>query len=116
MATMLSFFLTGAGQMYAGERVKGGALLAITAVGGAVAVKQLSCATASDCRSTSGGMALGAAGAVAFFGSWLFGVMDAGDAARRFNASRGLVATARPLVAPAAGGRTRLGLVVALPW
>jgi hypothetical protein len=116
LATMLSFFLTGTGQMYSGEQAKGGVLLALTAAGVAMAAKQLSCATASDCEATTGGMALGAAGAVAFFGSWIYGIMDAGDAARRFNSVHGLVAAgARPFVAPAGGGRTRLGLMVALP-
>ena len=115
MATMLSFFLPGAGQMYASEHVKGGALLAVAAAGAAVAAKQLSCATASDCASTTGGMALGAAGAVVFFGSWIFGITDAGDAARRFNSIRGVVAAATPFIAPGSTGRTRLGLMVALP-
>ena len=116
MATMLSFFLTGAGQMYSGERAKGSALLMLTAVGVGVAARQLSCATASDCESTTGGLALGAAGTVAFFGSWIYSIVDAGDAARRFNSSHGLIATGvKPFVAPAGGGRTRLGLAVALP-
>ena len=115
MATMLSFFLPGGGQMYSGERAKGGVLLALSTVGVAVAAKQLSCATASDCTSSTGGMALGAAGMVAFFGSWIYGIMDAGDAARRFNSSHGLVAAGvRPLMVPTTGGRTRLGFVVPL--
>ena len=114
MATMLSFFLTGTGQMYSGERAKGGALLALTAVGVGVAVKQLSCAAASDCKSTTGGMTLGAAGLVAFFGSWLYGIMDAGDSARRFNTAHGLATGIEPLVVPMGGGRVRLGFSVAL--
>jgi hypothetical protein len=115
MATMLSFFLTGTGQMYSGQPVKGAGLLALTAVGVGVAAKQLSCATASDCKSTTGGMAIGAAGMVAFFGSWLYGIMDAGDAARRFNLMHGLAsADVQPLVVPATGGRTRLGFSVAI--
>jgi len=115
MATMLSFFLTGTGQMYSGEPLKGAGLLALTAVGVGVAANQLSCAAASDCKSTTGGMALGAAGAVAFFGSWLYGIMDAGDSARRFNAVHGLAsARVQPLVVPASGGRARLGISLAL--
>ena len=113
MATMLSFFLAGAGQMYAGERAKGGTLLAFAAVGAGVAAKQLSCATASDCDSSTGGLALGAAGMVAFFGSWIYGIIDAGDAARRFNSAHGLmVAAVEPLVLPVRGGGARLGLAI----
>lgn len=115
MATMLSFFLTGTGHIYSGERAKGAALLAVTAVGVGIAAKQLSCATAADCKSTTGGMALGAAGTVAFFGSWLYGIMDAGDAARRFNSAHGIVAIdIEPMVLPARGGRTRLGLSLSM--
>ena len=114
MATMLSFFLAGGGQMYSGERMKGGALFAIAAVGVGVAANQLSCATSSTCDSTTGGMALGAAGMVAFFGSWLYGIMDAGDSARRFNSAHRLAGGIEPLVAPGAGGATRVGFSVAL--
>lgn len=114
MATMLSFFLAGTGQIYSGERGKGGALLAIAAVGAGVAAKQLSCATSGSCESTTGGMTLGAAGMVAFFGSWLYSIMDAGDSARRFNSAHGLALGIEPLVAPGAGGRTRLGFSAAV--
>jgi len=114
-ATMYAFFLPGSGQMYSGERAKGAGLLALSVVGIGVAAKQLSCAAASDCNATTGGMALGAAGMVAFFGSWLYGIMDAGDAARRFNTAHG-IATAglEPIVAPGAAGQTRVGVSVAL--
>lgn len=115
MATMFSFFLPGSGQMYAGERVKGGALLALSAVGGAVAAHALSCASARDCEMSTGGRALGAAGMVAFFGSWIYGIMDAGDAARRFNDRIGIVASnARPTFETGTDGRTRLGVSLQL--
>ena len=104
MATMLSFFLTGTGHMYSGERYKGAGLLALTAVGVGVAAKQLSCAAVSDCESTTGGRALGAAGMVAFFGSWLYGILDAGDAARRFNGAHGLRASRQSSRQPRTGG------------
>jgi hypothetical protein len=114
MATMLSFFLPGSGQMYAGERVKGGALLAIAATGGAIAVHSLSCAAASDCAMSTGGRVLGAAGMLAYFSSWIYGIVDAGDAARRFN-DRPAVMAVRPFVAPDRHGSTRLGFTVRLP-
>jgi hypothetical protein len=113
-ATMYSFFLPGSGHMYAGERVKGGALMATALVGVVVAGTELSCATAPDCEPNTGGMALGAAGMIAFFGSWLYSVMDAGDAAERFNVSHGLVATLRPMVPDMRAGRTRVGVSLAL--
>jgi hypothetical protein len=110
MATMLSFFLPGSGQMYGGERVKGGALLALAAVGGAVAGHALSCASATDCEMSNGGRALGAAGMLAFFGSWVYGIVDAGDSARRFNDRAAVVASAaRPIIEPDGRGRIRLG-------
>jgi len=116
MATMLSFFAPGSGQIYAGERGKGGALLALSTVGVVVAARSLSCAAASDCESSTGGMTLGAAGMLAFFGSWLYGIVDAGDAARRFNLRNGIAASGvRPIVVPGARGRTQLGLSFALP-
>jgi hypothetical protein len=59
-------------------------------------------------------MTLGAAGMVAFFGSWLYGIMDAGDSARRFNTAHGPASGIEPLVAPGEGGRTRLGFSVSL--
>ncbi len=77
-----------------------------------MAAKQLSGATASDCQPTAGSMTLGAAGMDACFGSWRYGIFDAADAAHRFNAARRLVAGVEPVVAPAGGGRTRLGSVL----
>jgi hypothetical protein len=114
-ATMYAFFLPGSGQMYAGERAKGAGLLALSIVGIGIATKQLSCAAASDCSSTTGGMALGAVGMVAFFGSWLYGIMDAADAARRFNMAHGVpTAGLEPMVAPGARGQTRVGVSIAV--
>jgi hypothetical protein len=70
---------------------------------------------------TTGGMALGAVGMVAFFGSWLYGIMDAADAAdavdaaRRFNMVHGVATAGLELaVAPGAGGRTRVGVSIAV--
>ena len=114
-ATMYAFFLPGSGQMYSGERAKGAGLLALSVVGIGVAAKQLSCAAASDCDATTGAMALGAAGLVAFFGSWLYGIMDAGDSARRFNLAHGVVtAGLEPIVSPGAGGQARVGFSIAV--
>lgn len=114
-ATMYAFFLPGSGQMYSGERAKGAGLLALSVVGIGVSAKQLSCAAASDCNATTGGMALGAVGMVAFVGSWLYGIMDAGDAARRFNTAHGIATVGlEPIVVPGSAGQTRVGVSVAL--
>lgn len=116
MATLYSFFAPGAGHLYAQERVTGGVLLGLSLAGLIVTVDALSCATDRNCESTTGGMTLGAAGMLALFGSWAYGMFDADDAARRFNASHGFVATGvRPIIAPGAAGRTRLGFSVAMP-
>jgi hypothetical protein len=116
-ATMYSFFLPGSGHMYAGERGKGVGMLALSVTGVVLAVNSLSCASDPSCESTTGKMTLGAAGMLAFFGSWIYGIMDAGDAARRFNTRNGLgVAGVRPIIVPGVnGGRTAIGLSVAVP-
>jgi hypothetical protein len=116
MATLYSFFAPGAGHLYAQERATGGVLLGLSFVGLAVTGNALSCATANDCESTTGRMTLGAAGALAFLGSWAYGMFDADDAVRRFNASHGVpMASVRPVIAPGTSGRSHLGLSVALP-
>ena len=117
MATLYSFFLPGTGHMYAGERGKGAGLLALSVAGGVFAASGLSCAADSTCESTTSRMTLGAAGTLAFFGSWIYGIMDADDAARRYNSRNGLaVAGVRPVIVPAmSGGQTGVGLSVHLP-
>ena len=116
MATLYSFFAPGAGHLYAQERVTGGLLLGLSVVGLAVTVNALSCATANDCESSTTGMTLGAAGALAFLGSWAYAMFDADDAVRRFNSTHGvLAASVRPVIASGTSGRTRLGFSVALP-
>ena len=116
-ATMYSFFLPGSGHMYAGERAKGGGLLALSVTGAVLAANSLSCAADSSCESTPAKMTLGAAGMLAFFGSWIYGVIDAGDAARRFNDRHGLAASGvRPIIVPRMDrGRTAIGVSVELP-
>jgi hypothetical protein len=116
MATLYSFFAPGAGHLYARERATGGVLLGLSIAGLVVSVDALSCATDSSCESTTGRMTLGAAGMLALFGSWAYGMFDADDAVRRFNLNHGFVtADVRPIIAPHAGGQTRLGFSVGLP-
>ena len=115
MATLYSFFAPGGGHLYAEERGTGAVLLGLSVVGLGVTVSSISCASDSDCDATAGRMTLGAAGILALFGSWAYGMFDADDAARRFNASHGLeTVLVRPIIAPGARGRMQLGFVVAL--
>jgi hypothetical protein len=115
MATLYSFFVPGTGHMYAGERGKGAGLLALSVTGVVLAANSLSCAADSDCESTTGKMTLGAAGMLAFFGSWIYGIMDSSDAARRYNNRYGLAAAGvQPVVVPGLDrGRTGIGFAVA---
>jgi hypothetical protein len=115
MATLYSFFVPGTGHMYAGERGKGAGLLALSVTGVVLAANSLSCAADSDCESTTGKMTLGAAGMLAFFGSWIYGIMDSCDAARRYNNRYGLAAAGvQPVVVPGMDrGRTGIGFAVA---
>ncbi|MDF2776350.1 MAG: hypothetical protein K0S86_5852, partial [Geminicoccaceae bacterium] len=80
--------------------------LGLSVVGLGVTVSSLSCASDSDCDSTTSRPTLGAAGMLALFGSWAYGMFDADDAARRFNASHGLETTrVGPVVAPVRGDK-----------
>jgi hypothetical protein len=117
MATLYSFFAPGTGHMYAGERGKGAGMLALSVTGVVLAASSLSCAADSECESTTGKMTLGAAGMLAFFGSWIYGIMDSDDAARRYNNRYGLTASGvRPIIVPGIDrGRTGIGLSVELP-
>jgi len=53
---------------------------------------------------------------LALFASWIYGVTDVGDAARRFNFRNALAASdVRPLLSPGGNGKTRLGVSLAMP-
>jgi len=116
-AKLYSFFAPGSGHIYAGERAKGVGLLALSLTGVVLAANSLSCASDSSCESTSGKMTLGAVGMLAFFGSWIYGIVDAGDAARRYNDGHGLASSGvRPIIVPGMDrGRIAIGLSVDLP-
>ncbi|HEU4564044.1 MAG TPA: hypothetical protein VFS05_05335 [Gemmatimonadaceae bacterium] len=114
-ATLLSFLITGAGQMYAGETGKGVMLLTVSygaIIGGAV----ISANSCSDYDGTcdSGPLAAGAIMAVTL---WVYSMVDAGPAAHRHNA-RLAAAQAAPRVLPVLGlapkGDARAGLRIEL--
>jgi hypothetical protein len=113
-AFLLSFLITGAGQMYAGETGRGITMLLMSAVGAGVYLNalttQVNCASYSysSCDSSTGGLAL--AGVGLWVGTWIYSMADAGPAVRRYNASRGLTAVARQ----GPHGTTQLGLSIAL--
>lgn len=106
-ATTYSLFLPGAGHIYAGESAKGIALL-MAGLGGAALyldAKHNAANTvcdASHCRTEHitpdyGYVAMGLA-----IASWVYGIADAGRAARRYNEDHGLAAS--PVIEPTGRG------------
>ncbi|CAN5456952.1 hypothetical protein BH09GEM1_BH09GEM1_47450 [soil metagenome] len=87
-ATLLGVLVTGGGQMYSGETSRGLTLLAIGG-GSLIAGEVLS---VSSCTTVSGSCSLApiAVGTLVYLGTWAYGLMDAGDAARRHNMSGGV--------------------------
>ncbi len=87
-ATLYSIGIPGGGQLWAGETKKG-ALLLGTAVAAPVVGYVIAASTCSgygyDCSLTP--IYLGSAAAL---GAWIYGIIDAGDAAERHNARNGL--------------------------
>lgn len=94
-ATLYGMLAPGAGQMYAGERAKG-IMLLLLSVGGfgvmydAVSSMGESCGL-KECDSSSSAGAVAGVGAVLWAGGWIYGIIDAGDAARRHNARGGAI-------------------------
>jgi hypothetical protein len=106
IATIASVVIPGGGQMYSGETKKGVALLGI-GMGSLV----LGYAASVD----GGSAAPAAVGYLVYLGTWVYGIMDAGDSAHRMNAKNGM-AVGGMRVAPTVGmqpeGGTRAGLEV----
>jgi hypothetical protein len=113
-STLIGVLITGGGQFYSGETTKGATLLGIglgSLVIGAAA-SGVSCSEYS-CSTNTAPLLLGYAG---YLGTWLYGLMDAGDAARRHNAALGLKTVgAVPVVKTFSDGRKGMGISVALP-
>lgn len=105
IATIASVVIPGGGQMYSGETKKGVALLGI-GMGSLV----LGYAASVD----GGSAAPAAVGYLVYLGTWVYGIMDAGDSAHRMNAKNGM-AIGGVQVAPTVGvqdGGTRVGFEV----
>lgn len=113
-ATLIGVLVTGGGQFYSGETTKGATLLGIglgSLVVGASA-SGVSCSGYS-CSSNTAPLLLGT---LAYFGTWIYGIMDAGNAARRHNTSLGLKTIgATPVVQTFADGRKGYGMSISLP-
>lgn len=112
IATILSVVIPGAGQMYAGDTMRG-----VKILGGAYfspiigwTAGTMFCATGSG-AACGVGLLVGLTGSVAGLGSWVYGIIDAGPTTERMNAAHGFALDGRlqPLVAPTADGGTALG-------
>ena len=111
-ATLFSVLLTGGGQFYAGETKKGAVLLGLglgSFIAGA-ALSTSSCDYYDGCSTNAAPLAIGA---LAYLGTWIYGIADAGAAARRQNAAHGFSTVgASPTMKTFANGRMGLGLSI----
>ena len=106
-AFLLSFLITGAGQMYAGETGKGVSLLLLDLGGTALLINGAAgCGGyGSDCDNTQI-----AAGAAVALGVWIYSMADAPGAVARFNRQH---ARALPVVGVGPRGNAKVGVRLA---
>ncbi|HEX2209800.1 MAG TPA: hypothetical protein VHG93_19120 [Longimicrobium sp.] len=117
-STLLSVVVPGGGQIYSGETNKGllllggglgGLMLGVAMSASSVGV---SCDDDFDCRDDTNYAPM-ALGYLAYFGTWVYGIIDADDSAHRMNSRRGLAQVlpggVAPLVATSGDG-TRVGI------
>lgn len=99
-ARLLSIVITGGGQFYSGETMKGVTILGV-GLGSVIAGSMLTAMNANDCvydyysGSTSGCTAVVWPAYVGWgvaLGAWIYGIMDADDSAARANARLGFAA------------------------
>lgn len=110
-ATLFGVLVTGGGHFYSGETGKGLALLGI----GAGSYLAGFAATAASCNSSGTdctNVAPLLAGAGVALGTWIYGIVDADDAARRTNVERGFEVTAAGPTALASPDGARPGLAL----
>lgn len=96
IAQLLSFLITGSGQMYAGEAAKGLALLLSGATAGAIAINSADCDAVYGCGDDD--RAITALFAVAAISIWVYGIADADNAVERWNTRHGLSARSGPVI------------------
>jgi hypothetical protein len=130
-ARLLTVFVPGLGHLYAGEPGFGVAILAVAIVGPAAGyagyqneqpdpncidtrtADEILRGVESPCA--AGGRTQLYLGAAFGLAAWAIGLFDAPRAADRWNAKYGFgTARAEPMIAPGAGGTTRIGLKVNL--
>jgi hypothetical protein len=120
-STLLSVVVPGGGQLYSGETQKGLALLG-GGLGGLIlgtAMTTNSIGASCDydeftCSDDTNYLPM-AVGYLAFFGTWVYGIIDADDSANRMNAKHGLAQVLSGDVAPlvaSTGGETRVGVTI----
>jgi hypothetical protein len=120
-AMIVSVLIPGGGQLYTGETGRGltimgvglgGLVLGVAATTSSVGI---SCDDDFDCEDDTNYLPM-AAGYLAYFGSWIYGIIDADDSAGRMNTKRGLAravpGNVSPVVAPAARGGAEVGVTV----
>jgi hypothetical protein len=121
-ATLLSVVVPGGGQLYSGETNKGlmllGGGMGGLILGTAMTTNSISASCDYDeltCSDDTNYVPM-AVGYLAFFGTWIYGIIDADDSAQRMNAKRGLTRVldgdVAPLVASSSGGGTSVGVTI----
>lgn len=122
-STLVSLAIPGGGQLYSGETGKGLALLGGglggLILGAAMTTNSIGASCDYDaltCSDDTNYVPM-AVGYLAFFGTWIYGIMDADDSAHRMNARRGLAQALSGDVAPlvaTSGEGTRIGVTIRL--
>lgn len=120
-ATLLSVVVPGGGQLYSGETNKGlmllGGGLGGLILGTAMTTNSISASCDYDeltCSDDTNYLPM-AVGYLAFFGTWVYGIIDADDSAQRMNAKRGMAQVLDGPVVPvlaASGDGTRIGISI----
>jgi hypothetical protein len=113
-ATLFSVLLTGGGHFYSGETRKGATLLGVglgSFIAGAAMSGGVSCSDYSCSNNTTPLVV----GSLVYLGTWIYGIVDSGNAARRQNAIHGFNTVGlSPTVKPLNNGRSGIGLEVAI--
>jgi hypothetical protein len=114
VATLWSFLITGAGQIYAGESGKGWGLMALGVVTGVtgIAAANASVNSAAYGDSNSGAESAATGLLVISVGTWIYSLVDAHSAVARYNERNGYAV--QPILAPSGAGRARIGLAFAV--
>jgi hypothetical protein len=107
---ILSIVIPGGGQFYSGDTKKG-AIIIGTALGGIIIGSSLAVGSAESGSGSGVGAGL-LLGYAAYLGAWIYGMVDASDAAHRHNVQLGIAAGLRPVVAPLNNGSVGLGLSI----